>query len=159
MPVSLSTKWYLLLAEQAVLTTEKEYFYSNRWRVNLTIRDTGPTEDISPDSHIAWQIGATLICMFLWFLSWCVWRENLSFAHWEPQDCLHWILDVVPADQKSVKWIQVGELLFASLAKLEAIRCCWQMNWSQFCPQFDQLRPPCFSCPPSTDQNCHDLLL
>ena len=83
-----------------------------------------PTEDLSLDSRRTLQIGATLICMFLWFLSWCGSRENLCLPHLEPKDCRHRILDVFPADQESVKWIQVGELLFAPLTKLEAIICC-----------------------------------
>ena len=40
-PESLSTMWYLLMAETAVLTMEKEYFDSNRGQMNLNIRDTG----------------------------------------------------------------------------------------------------------------------
>ena len=41
MPVSLSTRWYLLMAEQTVFTMEKEYFDSNRLPIYLTIRGTG----------------------------------------------------------------------------------------------------------------------
>ncbi len=113
-PEFLSTMWYLLMADMAVKTTDHETLETYGWRINFTIRGNGvhwgftlqPSQNFLNQHHL------------------CGSKGRLDQHHPEPHDYHHRILDYFPADVKSIKWIQVGELLHTPLGKLEAIRRC-----------------------------------
>ena len=94
MPVSLSTTWYLLMAEQTVFTTEKEYLDSNRLQIYLTIRGTGAHWGSIPwlSQNLAnWHhpdLYVPLVPFLMWFLRK---PRSCSFRTWGlfPLDSRH----------------------------------------------------------------------